>query len=233
MLKFSFLLVTLASLQTVTANTVNVCGCFCSNDGTTVSIPNLVGGFQTSSQSLCSLAACNTNYNANTQCSTYGYVIAEYIPNVTPDATLVLAATSGCTFSNIPITVGGSDCNSQCMSGFSVGTDAGLGVNLLVPTYMGATCTCPVGEYVVTSTGSQAAAGYGVLITPSVSDPNINFGWVAATEGGSAGYAMSGTGALAGCTLGYEIQTPSSSPAADVVKPIAALFAAAAAAILL
>jgi hypothetical protein len=173
-----------------------------------------------------------SSYAASTQCSSasFNYVIAQYEAGVVPDATLNIAQVSNC---GGAVTVGGTDCNSACLAGFSLGNIA-TGVNLLIPTNTNSTCACAVGEIITTSATNSAGAGTGILITPAPTDPNIEFSWNAATINGLSGFTMTaGTGAFTGCTISYSLSAPSSSPAANIVKPAAALVAAGVVAMLL
>ena len=218
MTKFSTALLLLAFVGHAAA-AVNLCGCFCSNSAT--GFPgwgNLLGGTVTTSGSTaCTTSFCNTNYQATTQCAanSFNYVIAEYQANISPDATFSLTSTSGCSVGSSQITVGGTDCNSQCFAGF----DGGVIDNndaVLISTYSGNTCVCPVGEI---TTGGSPGSGTGVIVTPSPTDPNINFAWAGSSSGT---YVMT----AGSCTLTYAVTIPTSSPA-NIIKPAAGFVVAA------
>ena len=201
---------------------VDLCACSCAASATdTFDWSKLLGGFVTTGgSSSCTPTVCDTKYNGSVQCTNNGfpYVLATYAPSITPDATLTLTSAS-CTVGGTPITTTGTDCNSQCMHSFDVGSDGNNAI--LLPTYSGSACTCSIGEIVSTSTSQTAGAGSGVLVTPTPTDPNVDFTWTATLNGNTGTYSMTQTGGA--CTLNYALVATTSSSSSSLLKPTAAL----------
>ena len=160
-------------------------------------------------------------------CAASGYTnyIAEYLTNVQPDVTLQLTSTSGCTVGTTRVTLGGTDCNSQCIAGFDGGVVGNGAAIVLLPTYSGSACTCAAAE--ITTNGSPGS-GAGVLVTPSPTDPNIVFTWTSSGSSTGGTYTMT----QGSCSLNYAYSIPSASPA-SVIRPAVGLLAAATVAVLL
>ena len=222
---FSYLILLVGLVAHAAA--VDVCGCFCASSASaTPSWSNLVGGFVTTGgASACSPTICNNNFQANTQCAanSYPYVLSQFAPGVVPDAVLQLTAVSNCAVGSTPITLTGTDCNSQCLAGFDFGADGNVGI--LLPSYTGSSCTCAVAELVSTTTGT----GTGVIITPSATDANINVNWAYTGTSSSGTYVMT-TGS---CTLTYALTAVGTSSSASLIKPAAGLIVAGIAALYL